>query len=183
MKETDFGQPNEPGKSSANESIVIGLGLVPTPESPAWLFTSVESLFLQAEVAQRGWISEDPKGVFEKAVTESFKFLGVENAAGEASTYLSKNVASWDNNAGKLELIINQKYLALPGINNFEAWVDYRRLGFPKDVPISLNTSLNGRTISKRLQFPQNEFNYNAANVSAEGNINPQTDKIWWDVN
>lgn len=179
----DFGQSNESGKSSANESIVMGTGLVPNPESPTWLFTSVESIFLQAEAAQRGWIGEDAHALYELAVNESFSFLKVNDAADEASTYLTKSVASWSSASDKLELIINQKYLALPGIANFEAWTDYRRLGFPTDVPLTLNSSRNGREIPLRLQYPQNEFNYNAKNVEAEGNIDPQKDGIWWDVN
>jgi len=179
----DLGANPEPGKNSTNESIVIGKGLVNSPSDPAWLFTSVESLFLQAEAAQRGWISEDAQALYESAVEESFSFLGVVDAQNEATTYLSTSIASWSSASDKIELIINQKYLALPGINNFEAWVDYRRLGFPSDVPLSVATSTGSRKIPRRMQYPANEFSYNAANVAAEGNINPQTNKIWWDVN
>ncbi len=179
----NFGQNNVQGESSSGESIVMGLGLVPSPDAPAWLFTSVESLFLQAEAVQRGWLSGNAESIYERAVEESFVFLKVPDAQTEVAGYLQKNIASWANNSNKLELIVNQKYLALPGINNFEAWVDYRRLGYPSDVPLSLNSSLNGRKIPLRLQYPQNEFNYNAANVAAEGDIDPQKDKIWWDVN
>lgn len=179
----DFGQLNEEGKSSAHESIVMGKGLVSKPESPAWLITSVESLFLQAEAAHRSWIIGDAKKLYEQAVSESFNFLGVENATATAASYLTEAIADWSSNANKLELIINQKYLALPGIANFEAWVDYRRLGYPHDVPLSKNASIGDRKIPLRLQYPQNEFSYNANNVKAEGVIDPQKDKIWWDVN
>src|SRR5690606_35247628 len=179
----DLGANPESGKNSTNESIVIGKGLVNSPSDPAWLFTSVESLFLQAEAAQRGWISEDAQALYESAVEESFSFLGVVDAQNEATTYLSTSIASWSSASDKIELIINQKYLALPGINNFEAWVDYRRLGFPSDVPLSVATSTGSRKIPRRMQYPANEFSYNAANVAAEGNINQQTNKIWWDVN
>lgn len=179
----NFGQSNEVGKGSGNESIVIGTGLVPSANSPAWIFTSVESLFLQAEAAQRGWISENAQMIYESAVNESFIFLGVNNAEIEATTYLSQNIASWNSNANKLELIANQKYLALPGINNFEAWVDYRRLGYPTDVPLSVNGNIESRKIPVRLQYPINEYSFNKANVEAEGTINTQTSRIFWDVN
>lgn len=178
----NFGQSNQVGKGSVNESIVIGTGLVPSPSSPAWLFTSVESLFLQAEAVQRGWISGSAQSFYESAVKESFNFLGVANAGAVSTAYLAKPIASWSSATDKLELIINQKYLALPGINNFEAWVDYRRLGFPIDVPLSVNGSVGSRKIPLRLQYPVNEFSFNAANVRAEGDINPQTSRIWWDV-
>ncbi|TYP90126.1 SusD/RagB-like outer membrane lipoprotein [Sphingobacterium allocomposti] len=177
-----LGQGNEVGKGSTSESIVIGTGLVSSPSDPAWLFTSVESLFLQAEAVQRGWISGNPQTAYERAVRESFMFLGVENGETEAATYLRRPIASWSAAANKLELIINQKYLALPGINNFEPWVDYRRLGYPTDVPLSRNTSIGSRRIPLRMQYPANEFSFNATNVEAEGDINPQTARIWWDV-
>ena len=73
-----------------------------------------------------------------------------------------------------------QKYMALIGINNFEAYVDYRRLGVPTDLPLSLSDNKGSNVIPFRLHYPQAEYNYNAANVAAEGNINPQTSKIFW---
>jgi len=180
---TDFGAASASGTTSANQSIVIGEGILSDGTKPLWLFTSVESLFLQAEAMQRGWVSGDPKVGYENAVKESFKWLGVENAASVSSTYLLSNFANWSKATNKIELIINQKYLALPGINNFEAWVDYRRLGFPKDVPLSKNQSAGNRKIPLRLLYPQNEYSYNNANVLAQGDINPQTSKIFWDIN
>jgi hypothetical protein len=49
-----------------------------------------ESMFLQAEAIQRGWdiggpFASNPKSAYQAAVTESFKWLGVPNAATEAS--------------------------------------------------------------------------------------------------
>lgn len=173
--ETDYG--------SSNESIVVGPGIVAEPDEPLWLFTSIESLFLQAEAAQRGWLSGvSSQTAYEDAVRESFSWLGVPNAATVANIYLEQQeIANWAANTDKIELIINQKYLALPSINNFEAWVDYRRLGFPTDVPLSLNSSTDGRKIPLRLLYPQEEYSYNAANVEAQGTINPQTSRIFWD--
>ena len=83
--------------------------------------------------------------------------------------------------AAKITLIGTQKYLALPGINNFEAWVDYRRIGVPTNLPLSMAPNRAGRVIPLRYQYPQNEFNYNNANVNAEGTINPQSSAIFWD--
>lgn len=180
---TDFGAANKQGYVSANESIVIGKGLLQSGEDPLWFFTSIESLFLQAEAAQRGWItSSSAESLYKAAVTESFIWLGVEDAENVANTYLTKSVANWASHADKIELIVNQKYLALPGINNFEAWVDYRRLGFPSDVPRSLSAGVGSNQIPLRLQYPQNEYSFNSVNVNAQGTINPQTSKIFWDV-
>lgn len=180
----DFGQENEQNVSSSSESRVAGPGIVSGPTDPLWLFTSVESLFLQAEATQRGWLTGvSAESAYRAAVRESFNWLGVPNAESVADTYMAnEDIANWAANSNKIELIINQKHLALPNVNNFEAWVDYRRLGYPSDVPLSIDASVENRKIPLRLSYPQNEYNYNAANVEAEGTINPQTSRIFWDI-
>src|SRR5690606_37462336 len=107
----DFGQKNEQNVTSSSESIVAGPGIVSGPSDPQWLFTSVESLFLQAEAAQRGWLSGvDAEGAYRDAVRESFAWLGVPNSQDVADEYLEEqDIANWGNAGDKIELIINQK--------------------------------------------------------------------------
>lgn len=171
--------PNQP--KAANSSGVGGKGLAKSPNQDQWVFTSVESMFLQAEAKQRGWLVGDAKAAYEAAVRESFIWLGVTNAVATANTYLASGnaIVNWDAAANKINLIVMQKYLALVGINNFEAWVDYRRVGVPA-VPKSLAPSV-GPNIPLRLRYPQSEYNYNAAVVGAEGNPNPFTSPVFWD--
>jgi hypothetical protein len=173
--------PNQP--KAINSSNVAGPGLAKSATQPQWIFTSVESMFLQAEAIQRGWLSGDAKTAYEDAVRESFLFLLGNSATTltTANAYLASGAAivDWASAANKINLIITQKYLALNGINNFEAWVDYRRVGVP-NVPKSLAPSV-GPNIPLRLRYPQNEYNYNAANVGAEGNPNPFTSGVFWD--
>ncbi len=182
----NFGEiiPND-APNAANSSDVSGPGLAKSPTQPQWLFTSIESLFLQAEATQRGLLAGDAKTTYEAAVKESFNWLEVENAETAATTYLSEEFANFDDpgNTNKINLIVMQKYLSLVGINNFEAWVDYRRVGVPTDLPLSLYPGRGGNNIPVRLLYPQAEFTYNAANVSAQGNINAQTSKVFWDKN
>lgn len=168
---------------AANSSDVSGPGLAKSPTQPQWLFTSVESMFLQAEAIQRGWLSGDAKTAYEDAVKESFKWLGVTDAVATATAALSEPYASWDapQNSNKINLIVMQKYLSLVGINNFEAWVDYRRLGVPMDLPLSLSPNRGQNKIPTRLLYPQVEYNFNPGNVAAEGTINAQTSKVFWD--
>jgi len=183
----DFGlvdtDPNNP--KAANSSDVAGPGLAKGPTAPQWILTSVESLFLQAEAIARGWLPGDAQQAYNDAVTESFIWLGVANAEDEAEDYLTQGAAisDWASAPNKVNLIVTQKYLALIGINNMEAYTDYRRLGIPSDLPPSLSPSLNGRHVPNRLLYPQNEYSYNAANVNAQGTIDAQTSKIFWDVN
>ncbi|MDF3077936.1 MAG: Starch-binding associating with outer rane [Sphingobacteriaceae bacterium] len=181
----NFGEvlPNSDPYKSVNSSDVAGPGLAKSPTQAQWLFTSVESLFLQAEAIQRGWLAGNPQAAYNAAVTESFVFLGVPSATTAASTYLNSGlpIVDWASASNKINLIVMQKYLALTGINNFEAYVDYRRVGVPTDLPLSLSPSRGTNKIPLRLLYPTSEYSYNAANVKAEGTIDPQTSTIFWD--
>lgn len=184
----NFGEiiPNSAPKEN-NSSAVSGPGLAKSRTQDQWLFTSIESLFLQAEAMERGWIPGNAETTYKNAVKESFLWLfGADQEAEAISAsddYLAQGTGLVDytlaNN--KINLIVMQKYLALVGINNFEAWVDYRRLGVPTDLPLSLSPAKGSNVIPLRLRYPQNEYNYNSANVAAQGDINPQTSKIFWD--
>lgn len=179
--------PNQP--KAANSSNVAGPALAKSATQPQWFFTSVESLFLQAEAAQRAatnanWTIPnvtlpDPKTAYENAVRESFAWLGLTTV--QANNYLTSGnaIVDWASASNKLNLIITQKYLALIGLNNFEAWIDYRRLGIPA-VPKSLAPSV-GPNIPLRLRYPQAEINYNSANVAAQGNPDVFTQGVFWD--
>ncbi|HRP37285.1 MAG TPA: SusD/RagB family nutrient-binding outer membrane lipoprotein, partial [Candidatus Dojkabacteria bacterium] len=181
----NFGEilPSSDPYKSINSSDVAGPGLAKSAGQPQWFFTSVESLFLQAEAIQRGWLGGSAEAAYRAAVTESFTYLGVTNATTVATTYLDsgKPIVDWASAANKVNLIAMQQYLALTGINNFEAYSNYRRLDVPSDLPLSLAPGRSGRVIPKRLLYPTSEYNYNAAAVRAEGTINAQTSTIFWD--
>jgi hypothetical protein len=163
----------------------IGSGLAKSFDQDQWIITSVESLFLQAEAVARGWLPGDAKTAFEAAVRESFIWLGVPSAATAATTYMTNNaIANWANAGAtpdsRAKFVVAQKYIALTGINSLEAWNDYRRLGIPTNVPLSVNPGRGSRTIPVRLIYPAAEYAVNSANVQAQGNIDSQT-KIFWD--
>lgn len=162
-----------------------GKGIAKGPNMAQWIFTSFESLFLQAEAVQRGALSGDAKTAYETAVKESFTWLNVDNAETTAATYLTatlKPFANWDlSTKPKLEIILTQKYIAMCGINGLETWTDFRRTGIPSDLPLSIDPSRGANKIPLRLIYPIEEYQYNKANVAAEGNIDPQTSTIFWD--
>lgn len=162
----------------------IGEGLVRAATQPQWILTSVESLFLQAEAVERGWDIGAPyasgKEAYEAALRESFTWLEVEDLDAEVEYYL-ENAGKYDDAANKINFIIEQKYYSLTGINPLEAWNDYRRLGVPSNIPLSINSSRGNRTIPVRLQYPSSEFAVNATNVQAQGSINTQTSTLFWD--
>ncbi|WP_443945005.1 SusD/RagB family nutrient-binding outer membrane lipoprotein [Pedobacter sp. AW1-32] len=159
----------------------IGEGVLKSFDQKQPILTDFESLFLQAEAAQRGWITGDAKALYEAAVTANFVYLDLEDT--DAETYLAgQAVANWDANSNKLALIIKQKWAAMNGTNAIEPWTDYRRLELPADMPISIASTVTTRKIPVRMLYPQREYNTNTANVSAEGTINQFTSRIFWDV-
>lgn len=182
----DYGWPGIGGSlpAAANSSNIGGPGLAHSADQDQWFFTSVESLFLQAEAIQRGWITGNAEEAYRAAVHESFEWLGVEDAEATADEYLDSghDIVDWSKattDDAKLKLIVTQKYLALIGINNFEAYVDYRRMGVPA-VPRSLAPGA-GPNIPLRIRYPQSQYSYNAANVAKENNPDPFTSGIFWD--
>jgi len=159
----------------------IGTGLLKSADMPQPLVTDFESLFLQAEAAQRNYVNTNARSLYESAVQQSFTYLG----AGSASAYLGAQsaVSNWDLALNKLTLIITQKWAAMNGINDMESWSDYRRLNIPTDIPISDNPAATTRKVPVRLLYPQSEYNYNPDNVAAQGTISQFTSRIFWDVN
>lgn len=188
-----YGQPANSAFGGTTLSTVRGEGYLPQgAASRAWIFTSVESLFLQAEARHRGIITTGPDAntLFVAAVQESFLWLGLK--VDDANDYLTTN-AGWedaDYTTGGLYAILSQKWFALNGISTLEIWTDYRRtdivygavVGFPAGPPISVWPDNTSTIIPVRLLYPQSEYNYNAANVAAEGTINRFTSKIFWDL-
>jgi hypothetical protein len=179
-----FGEvvPNNDIYKSPNQSDVAGPGLAKSVAQPQQILTGVESLFLQSEAAARGYIAGDPSALLVSAITESYTFLG----AGSPTAYIANrgivaNLALAATPDAKAKVIVFEKYLSLIGLDFLEAYTDYRRLGVPADLPLSLNPARVANVVPVRLQYPQAEFNYNTANVNAQGVIDPQTSTVFWD--
>lgn len=159
----------------------IGRALLKSPIQDQYIMTDFESLFIQAEAAQRGLITGDPKALYQAAVNANFLYLGL--TAASATNYMTnQDVANWDNNTDKIALIIKQKWVAMNGTNDIEPWIDYRRLELPADMPISTASGVTTKKIPVRMLYPQGEYNFNSANVSAEGAISQFTTRLFWDV-
>ena len=158
----------------------IGPGLLKGPTQNAVILSSAESLFLQSEASLYGILTGNAQVLYESGITASFTSLAVPNAATAASTYYAQPIAnvSWAASADKLSAIINQKWTALNGYGNIEAYNEYRRTGFPSDIPVS--TQATQPTIPSRIFYPSTEVSNNGDNVKAQGTINQFTSKIFW---
>ena len=171
--------------ASDAQSNVAGPGLAKSNVQAQWVLTSIESLFLQSEARARGYITTgaSAESLFNDGIRASFTFLGVPNATVEANILIASAQAAYTYPVGgtlaaQVKAIIEQKYLSLVGMSAFDIYSDYRRTGFPV-VPLSANPQRLAN-VPVRYPYPQNEYNFNAKNVIAEGTINPITSKVFW---
>ncbi|WP_028296160.1 SusD/RagB family nutrient-binding outer membrane lipoprotein [Olivibacter sitiensis] len=137
-----------------------------------------EAYFLQAEAAERGWISTNSTTLYNSGIQASFNYLfNVNNY--DISSYVAQAAVSLDAATNRIERIITQKWLALNGINNIEAWHDQRRLGYP-DFPNSVTSPTPG-AYPRRFMYPETELNTNNANATSQGDVGVLTGSVWWD--
>jgi Starch-binding associating with outer membrane len=166
-------------------------GLLQGPTMSSIILSSWESLFLQAEAVQRGLLPGNAQALYNQAIIDNFAYLkvtfGPSNAynaspVAYAQSYEAQNIANvgWSASTGNpLQAILTQKYISLCFTDPLESWTDYRRTGFPSDLPFSDNPE-RLYNYPFRFIYPQSEYNTNAANVGAEGTISPVSPKIFW---
>ncbi|RYY58081.1 MAG: SusD/RagB family nutrient-binding outer membrane lipoprotein [Chitinophagaceae bacterium] len=181
-----FGNPDvAPEYSRVNTSAFKGpsenggqaAGIFKSATQASILLSSFESLFLQAEATERGWISGNAKALFESGIEESFSYLGVP---GGSATYAAQPLVSLDNAADPITRIIEQKWLALNSISGIEAWNDFRRLGVPA-IPNSLEAP-TAASRPLRFMYPETERMTNNENASLQGSDDVISAKVWWDL-
>ncbi len=179
------GDPNAVPNSNTS---AIGPGLLKGFTQDQLIFSDFESLFLQAEAAQRGWITGMSEPLYESAITQSYVYLyngvsvyGPLNASGDATAYYTSGIndVDWNASPNKLEAILTQKWAALNGINWVEAWTDFRRTGIPTLPITSAPTHLEPQ-IPVRYLYPQVEINTNGVNVPKLGANAQFSAKIFW---
>lgn len=105
---------------------------------------------------------------------------------------ISSITVKWDEKATpkeKQERIITQKWIANWQVGH-EAWADYRRTGYPKLIPATVEGNLSGGIVDsqkgvRRMPYPSAEYTDNSANVQyavnnlLKGSDNMKTD-VWW---
>ncbi|MGI4728729.1 MAG: SusD/RagB family nutrient-binding outer membrane lipoprotein [Janthinobacterium lividum] len=173
---------------NANISAIRGTGYTTTgvlkgSNQDAVILPAFESLFLQAEAIQRGYLGGTVATTYKSAVSESFRILGVTNYAAAAETYTSQANAltNLSNSSNALQTIITQKWAACNTYDPLESYSDWRRLGIPTDLPVSIYPGNTATHIPYRLPYPASEISYNSANVPSGGTANDiLTSKIFW---
>lgn len=156
------------------------------PKAPTMVLTYAESELLLADAAAR-WGIGDAQTHYNNGVTASMTELTAYGQAGaingdDIQTYLDAN--PYDESKG-LEMI-NTQYWVTTFFDEYEAWANYRRTGFPALVPVAAYPgSQSPGAIPRRMQYSTNDKQVNPANYNEAVKNLPGGDKItsrvWWD--
>lgn len=153
-------------------------------EATYGVITAARCLLVEAEAAELGWISADPKALYEAGIRASFAFEGAEGV--EEYLASEKVQLSSDKNEA-LKQIVTQRYLAGFMTDGIEAWSDWRRYNIP-DYPIYAGQVNEGISVYPyRMQYgngdyKQNSENYEEAVNKYLGGKDSRWSRVWWDV-
>ncbi|MEQ8238842.1 MAG: SusD/RagB family nutrient-binding outer membrane lipoprotein [Cyclobacteriaceae bacterium] len=135
--------------------------------SPMPLISYSELLFIRAEANLRLGILNSAQSQLNSAIRANMEIMGIDDTA--IMTYLeaNANLSTVSTDEEKLAIIMQEKYVAMFGQGTIEAWVDYRRTGYPALIPNpeaseSFNSS---KIIPRRYLYPISERNANNQNV------------------
>lgn len=177
--------PGYPG--NRNLYSVVNRNTYARKDAPTFFLTHAETQLLLAEAAQRGWITTGTAAAYYNAgVTAAMKQLTQAGASPGVSdpdiaTYLGANAY----NAGTGLQQINTQYWIATFMDEYEAWANWRRSGFPALTPVNYFGNVTGGTIPRRFTYPLNEAAVNADNYTAAVGAlqggDKMTSRVWWD--
>jgi hypothetical protein len=159
------------------------------PQATYGVITASRSLLVQAEAAERGWISADPKALYEAGIRASFDFQAAyHTAVSGIDDYLAqpKVVLSSDPDTA-IKQIVMQRFLGGFITCGIESWSDWRRFNIP-ELPIYAAQETNGITVYPyRLSYADTDKQYNVTNSDAAikeylGGEDGMWQRVWWDV-
>lgn len=144
--------------------------------APVKFISAAESYFLQAEAAAHGYLPGDAKTLYQQGITASFTAYNVT-----PGSYITDAVAAFPatGTEAQVKAIITQKYFAMCGNQNFEAWTEWRRTGYPSFLVRSQASVLPAGQMPQRLLYPNSEITRNPEFPGAK----LAYDKVWWDAN
>lgn len=175
-----FGQTTPPPGPVVSK---VGNGVLKSATMNATIMSSAEALFLEAEGVQSGYIPQSATGIlsamayYNAGIEASYVDDGLTLV--QADAYLAQNAYPADA-ATQEQAIINEKWKALAVYGGFEAFNEFRRTGYPNDIPLSIYPGANPPNNVTMIPLPAIEYKTNAANAAAQGTVNVFTSKIFW---
>ncbi|MEL7834004.1 SusD/RagB family nutrient-binding outer membrane lipoprotein [Fodinibius sp. Rm-B-1B1-1] len=152
--------------------------------APLPIVSEAEIHFMIAEAAARGWsVTEAAATAYNEGITASWNQWGVDGV----SSYLTQADVAYDP-ANWEEQIGYEKWIALFP-QGYEAWAEWRRLGYPQLDPANSADTDNfdendNPVIPVRQGYPTSEPSLNGQNYQeAVGeDFHPLNTNLWWDV-
>lgn len=173
-------------------------GTIASLSAPTVILSYAEVEFLLAEASLRGWDGSLAMAHYGAAVNASMKSTSIFPAAvlfpgGSAfsisqtaiDAYLTAHPLNGTTFAAQMEQLHTQFYLAqFMWYDNFEAFANIRRTGYPVLTPPNYPGNFTGGKALVRLRYPVSEAtlnkdNYEAA-VASQG-LDLYTTPVWWD--
>lgn len=182
------GFPTPPTSVSAPGAITGGTPDESSATAPVLFISDFESYFLQAEAKERGWLTTGPSAqeLYEGGIALSYTYLGLAtDTTTSFEDYIADPAVDYATQTDKLQAIFFQKWFAMCGIQNFEAWTEGRRTGYIEqnmgnDITSGkfFTRSLNagGMPLPARVLYPNSESTRNS-NFPGQ---KPLGAKVWW---
>ena len=164
-------------------------------DTPVYLISVAETKFFLAEYEARYGSESKAEEYYKAAIEASFATAGVKGAEAVLEAY------PWDANNYQ-KVIGIQKWVALSGINSYEAWCELRRLVYPAFgtitgddltdegdrfdtglyvpgtlyTPIDFNASLGANKVLQRFPYAESSANRNENTPDYPGDASP----VFW---
>jgi hypothetical protein len=185
--------PGYPG--SQEQYSIVNRNTFSRYDAPTFLLTYAETSLLEAEAVVRGWISGDAATLYINGVTAAMHQFaqiaalvqsnpaplpGIPDAT--ITTYLAANPY---NSADAMNQI-NTQYWIATFLDEYEAWANWRRTGFPALTPVpAYPGNVTSGQIPRRFTYSTGESITNGANYSAAvgdlDNGDKMNSHVWWD--
>lgn len=173
VKQGDQAVPDGTAPDAMSE---LGPGLIISSSQDGFVMLLSESLLLQAEAAERGFISGDPQTLYNESIVSSFIHLGIDLSIPANATALNDYITAVNGEPGKgytisadkIQAIMYQKSIALCNTNGLEAWIEYTRTGYINNIPMPMGSSSPTGQKPLKLMYPTSELASNSANVPAQ---------------
>lgn len=155
--------------------------------APTLILTYAESELLLADAAKRWGIGGNAVDHYNSGVLAAITMLSAYGDAGtiskgDAQAYLDANPYK---DASGLNMI-NTQYWIATFFNEYEAWSNYRRTGFPLLKGVTYTGSQSPAAVPRRMEYSTvdkqvNPDNYNKAVAGLSGG-DKITSRMWWDT-
>lgn len=159
-------------------------------EAPFIMMSYAEVELWMAEAAFRGWTTGNTASEhFAKALAAGVTQMTVYGAPAVASSVVEDFVNDNPLVPGDELEQINSELWVNFALNGQEAYANWRRSGLPNLVYPNLYPNVNESNgeIPRRMQYPQEEYDYNTSNVRDAVSKLSQgedvwTSRVWWDA-